>query len=466
MVISEQCNLFIYSTTMNLIAWGNNSHGQCDVPVPNTDFMAVVAGSGHTLGLKVDNSIVAWGAGQSGQSGYPHYGQCDVPVPNTDFAAISAGWHHSLGLKIDKSIVAWGLNDYDQAVAPSGTDFVAISAGYTHNLGLKSDGSISGWGLNSNGQCNVPAPNTDFIAVAGGGWHSLGLKTDGSIVAWGRNYSNQCDVPSPNTDFVTVAAGSAHSLGLKANGSIVAWGRNDFGQATAPSGTDFVAIAGGRFHSLGLKVDGSIVAWGSNGSGQCDVPLPNVNFDTIAAGFSHSLGSRSAFATSRDLFTYGHDIFQASGDLFIHNYNDISEQCNLFTYGHNPLYLYINGFEITPPSSILAQSLDWLLKTSDYYPQIIGTFNASASGVNIQVWDITDGQNIAMSLASSGCYAIGDTGRWGWSTANLPIIYGRSRQYFYVMTSVANRTFSGQFIINMPEDAKWIYPRNQNEYIK
>ena len=114
----------------SIVAWGHNGYGQCDVPAPNTDFVAVAGGAYHSLGLKSDGSIVAWG--------YDYHGQCNVPAPNTDFVAVAGGGEHSLGLRADGSIVAWGGND--------------------------------------DGQCNVPAPNTDFVAVAGGRYHSLGLK--------------------------------------------------------------------------------------------------------------------------------------------------------------------------------------------------------------------------------------------------------------------------------------------------
>lgn len=64
------------------------------------DLVAVAAGYEHSLGLKSDSTIVAWGRND--------YGQCTVPLPNVDFVAVSGGGYHSLGLKSDGTIVAWG----------------------------------------------------------------------------------------------------------------------------------------------------------------------------------------------------------------------------------------------------------------------------------------------------------------------------------------------------------------------
>jgi len=279
----------------SIVAWGRNYDGECNVPSPNTKFVAVAAGGYHSLGLKADGSIVAWGSNWERQ--------CNVPSPNTGFVAVAAGGYHSLGLKADGSIVAWGSNQYGQCKIPSpNTGFVAVAAGGSHSLGLKAGGSIVAWGDDSSDKCNVPSPNTGFVAVAAGGSHSLGLKADGSIVAWGAGqpgqsgwpHYGQCNVPSPNTGFVAVAAGGSHSLGLKADGSIVAWGSNQCGQCNVPSpNTGFVAVAAGGSHSLGLKADGSIVAWGSNWERQCNVPSPNTGFVAVAAGGSHSLGLKA-----------------------------------------------------------------------------------------------------------------------------------------------------------------------------
>ncbi len=69
-----------------IVGWGEY------VVVSQSDLTRVVsiaAGYYHSLGLKADGSIVAWGSNA--------YGQCNVPVPNSNFIAIAAGGYHSLG---------------------------------------------------------------------------------------------------------------------------------------------------------------------------------------------------------------------------------------------------------------------------------------------------------------------------------------------------------------------------------
>ncbi len=77
----------------SIVAWGDNWAGQCDIPEPNNGFTDISAGGLHSIGLKADGSIVAWG-------GWNILGQCDIPEPNTGFTAISAGgWFFSLAIK-------------------------------------------------------------------------------------------------------------------------------------------------------------------------------------------------------------------------------------------------------------------------------------------------------------------------------------------------------------------------------
>ena len=131
---------------------------------------------------------------------------------DTDWTAIAAGSGHSLALKSDGTLWAWGDNSYgqlgdgttDNKIIPtkvgSNTDWTAIAAGSGHSLALKSDG-IWSWGDNSYGQLGdgttdnkiIPTKvglDTSWKAIASGSYHSLALKT-GTLWAWGDNTYGQ-----------------------------------------------------------------------------------------------------------------------------------------------------------------------------------------------------------------------------------------------------------------------------------
>jgi len=313
----------------SIVAWGDNISGQCNVPEPNQEFVTLAAGSYHSLALKADSSIVAWGGNEDGQ--------CNVPEPNTGFVAVAAGgawdaWSggggHSLGLKANGSVVAWGANGWGQSTVPEpNTGFVAVAAGSGHSLGLKSDGSIVAWGNNDWGQCTVPEPNAGFVALAARSGHSLALKSDGSIVVWGNDECGQCNVPEPNTGFVAAAAGGGHCLGLKLGGALVGWGCGDHAQCGAPGpNTGFVAVTSRGGHSLALREDGSVAAWGWNTAGECNVPDPNVDFVEVAAGGLYRIDCWHAMC--RD-YADGHSLgLKANGSIVAWGRNN-DGQCDV-----------------------------------------------------------------------------------------------------------------------------------------
>jgi alpha-tubulin suppressor-like RCC1 family protein len=353
----------------SLVGWGSNRFGQCDVPEPNADFVAMEPGFGHMLGLKSDGSIVAWGLNDNGQ--------CDVPAPNTGFVAVSGGAVHSLGLKADGSVVAWGWNDYGQCDVPEpNAGFVAVAAGEDQNLGLKADGSIVAWGNNDFGQCNVPEPNSGFVAVAAGALHSLGLKADGSIVGWGNNQHGQSSAPQPNTGFVAISAGYWHSMALTANGSIVAWGENRSNQCDVPEpNTGFVAVAAGFFeHSMGLKADGSIRAWGYdwNNTGHAIVPAPNSGFVAIAAGGEFSYGLTVIGPNRAPVLTNPGDRISSQGLAVSLQLEASDREGDTLTYGAAGLP---EGLTCDPATGLVG-----------------GTVAVGAAGVNEVTVSVSDGQ--------------------------------------------------------------------------
>jgi len=155
-----------------VVAWGSNSFGQSTVPAGLSGVTAVAVSGFHTVALKNNGTVVSWGSNS--------FGQNTVPAGLTGVVAIAAGgtmlytipesdpaaWAHTVALKSDGTVVAWGDNSKGQTTVPAGlSGVVAIAAGRYHAVALKGDGTVVAWGDNSSGQSTVITDNlTDAIA--------------------------------------------------------------------------------------------------------------------------------------------------------------------------------------------------------------------------------------------------------------------------------------------------------------
>jgi hypothetical protein len=87
-ILAVSINTAHAQSTGPIIGWGE----QVIVEQAALDSLIAVAGGyGHSLGLKVDGSIVVWGSN--------NYGECNVPALNEDFIAVAGGDERSLGLR-------------------------------------------------------------------------------------------------------------------------------------------------------------------------------------------------------------------------------------------------------------------------------------------------------------------------------------------------------------------------------
>jgi len=129
---------------------------------------------------------------------------------------LAAGENHSLALKADGRVVAWGDNTVGQTKVPAGSSgVVAIAAGFYHSLALKSDGTVVAWGQTYDTPATVPVGLTEVVAIAAGGYNSLALKADGTVVGWGL--PDQERVPAGLSGVVALATGHwGHNLALVA----------------------------------------------------------------------------------------------------------------------------------------------------------------------------------------------------------------------------------------------------------
>jgi alpha-tubulin suppressor-like RCC1 family protein len=114
----------------------------------------------------------------------------------TGVSAIAAGSHHSVALRSDGSVVAWGFGREGQlgnggttdqhapvqvlGVGGSGglTNIVAITGGSAHSLALRSNGTAVAWGRDQSGELGDSAALADAaspVLVATSGVAALAL---------------------------------------------------------------------------------------------------------------------------------------------------------------------------------------------------------------------------------------------------------------------------------------------------
>ncbi len=303
-------------------AWGLDDYDQVSAR-PSVPFIAVAAGEWHSIGLRSDGGVVCWGAGTSvtydGVTDFVNCGQSMVPQEESEFIDVAAGAYHSLGVRPDGSIVAWGGSsiygpegdfDFGQLEVPPDSGFVGVAAGLTFSAGLKSDGSVVVWGQLGDellGDVFVPPLNWEGVVAVSAGSSSrwlAGLKDDGRVVVAG---ALNIDVDGYLLDrCVAIAAGTDHLLALTDDGSVVGWGENGAGQIDVPlPNEDFVAIAAGDLFSCGMKSDGRVLLWGAAINGGSGVPDPN-NFGLRRSAVVPSVGSaRGGYTVSISGYNLG-----------------------------------------------------------------------------------------------------------------------------------------------------------------
>ncbi|MCL1816933.1 MAG: cohesin domain-containing protein [Clostridiales bacterium] len=334
------------------------------------DMAALAAGENHSVVLKKDGSLWAWGWNRGGQFGNSTNIDSNVPVrvgTGDDWAQFAANTAITVAIKKDNSLWAWGLTGYSQLedgpAIRSNTpiqiendkNWATISAGYMFNVAIKTDGSMWAWGNNTYGQLGdgtttwryVPVRigmNNDWAALAAGTSYTVALKKDGSLWAWGLNHHGQLGdgtnedstVPvrvGTDNNWVTVAVGLFHTLALKTDGSLWGWGWNFNGQLGDSSrksynepyriGADYdwAQITAGGDHSLAIKRDGSLWGWGANYYGQLgdgsgfDWVVPfrigkDNDWSAVRTGFEHTLGLKK----DGSLWAWGSNIYGQVGD--------------------------------------------------------------------------------------------------------------------------------------------------------
>lgn len=161
------------------------------------NIVAIATGWRHTVGLDADGCVHI--------TGYRSSNQLEEISKNqsawSNIVAIAAGGGgsvgtgHTVGLRADGTVVAVGDNSYGQCNVGEWTDIVAVAAGDWHTVGLRSDGTVVSTQPNANiysAACDVDGWS-DIVEISAGSGYTLGLCSDGTVVSLGYNDYNQRD---------------------------------------------------------------------------------------------------------------------------------------------------------------------------------------------------------------------------------------------------------------------------------
>ncbi len=245
----------------------------------------VDGGANHSVALKGDGTVWAWGYNKYGQLGNNTTVTTEIPVQVkgkngegflSDIQMIASGSNHVLALKQDGTVWAWGYNNYGQlgdntqitkytpvqVLSEDATeelkDIIYIAAGTNFSVAVNKQGEVWTWGQNDYGQLGdgsktakytpvrVKANLSGIIKVACGYRHTVALKSDGSVYTWGDNTNGQLGdntnvqrlIPvkmletadSNISDALSISATNYTTNILKANGTVLSVGLGTSGQ--------------------------------------------------------------------------------------------------------------------------------------------------------------------------------------------------------------------------------------------
>jgi alpha-tubulin suppressor-like RCC1 family protein len=365
--------------TGSVIGDGTVTDRSLPTHIGSLSWKQVAMGFEHTLAIRSDGLLFAWGDNSYGELGNGTLTSQSSPIQigTSSWTVVSAGYLASAGIRSDGLLFAWGDNSYGQQgnaltnylPQPVGAlSWNAIAAGASHVLAIRSDGALFAWGDNSSGQLGdgttvaksspVQIGTSSWTVVSAGQKHTLALLYTGipnatALYAWGDNSSGQLgdgttvSKSSPvhigTSSWSSISAGQKHTLALLYGGlagALYAWGDNSSGQlgdGTTVSksspvhiGTSsWAIISAGDQHSLGILVTtGALYAWGNNASGQLGdgtttsksspVHIGTSSWNAISAGYQTSMARQ---VTTGALYTWGQGAGGAIGDGSLLNYS-------------------------------------------------------------------------------------------------------------------------------------------------
>ena len=358
----------------SIFTWGlNSTYGQLGdnteinkyspIQITGSNWKLVTSGNSHSIAIKTDNTLWAWGNNSSGQLGNNSYTSKSTPIQitGTTWKKVDCGSYYTIAIKTDNTLWAWGnnsagqlgLNDSTNRANPTqlgGNNWGSIAGGNEHTSAIKTDGTLWTWGDNTYGQLGnnligqaIPIPTevggNTWLTASSSDYFSIAVKTDGTLWTWGENSSGQLglndttnrtsptQVGGTNWEYVDNNPYNKSAFAIKTDSTLWVWGDNNYGvlgtndivDRSSPvqlGGITWKLVASGTYETAAIKTDGTLWTWGRNFYGQLGinysdlgvaVPSPSVSTETTWRIISSSYSSNYAIKTNSTLWVWGNN---------------------------------------------------------------------------------------------------------------------------------------------------------------
>lgn len=277
------------------------------------DFVDISAGYRHSIAVKNDGSVWAWGSNSTGQLGDNSHSTRTMPVRVKGYQAewldniekVYANADTSMALRRNGTVYMWGNNEKGQlgngnkkaSLIPDRVrgengigyleDIVSIATAEGCSMALSRTGEVWTWGGNQNGRLGDGTTAerlypgkvykadefgggvlNQIAAVSAGYYFNAALDIDGSVWVWGKNDAGQLGIDSVEDQYKAVKVKGINGEGYLSN---------------------VKSISCGKGYMLAMQRDNKILAWGNNQYGQFGIGRMGQNFNTPTYAFEASL---------------------------------------------------------------------------------------------------------------------------------------------------------------------------------
>ena len=487
-----------------LFGWGYNQYGQLGTNIPvgsyrsspvqvnSTSWSTVSSGTNHTVAIKSDNTLWAWGYNNKGQLGNTSYINTSSPIQigTSSYSQVGAGSNYTTALTTNNKIVTFGDNTYGQLGYTPSSDiqsWTMIAGNDEYTLAINDSGLLFGWGVNTTGQLGlsdtiyrssptqIGTNSWTFVSVNSGtgGAAPAAIRSDGTLWGWGSNITGEIgdgttvNKSSPvqvsiGGSWTSVSAGKSHKLAITSTGLLYGWGlgtRGELGQNNVQRRSNpvqiltssFVSIGTAAFASYGVTNIGQLFAWGAGNFGKLglgdtvDRSTPvQVGSSSWALVYATADNSVYAIKSNNKLYAWGYN-YGVRGTLGTNDTLSRSSPIQIHSGDWKTTVNSIAGisvgntFGIQSDGSLWAWGLATLLLASDFAtPTFTYSWTQISSGNSHTVAIRSDGRLFAWGLNITG--QLGDNTTLSRSS---PVQIGTSNnegEFWYNVSAKGNRT--------------------------